>query len=122
MKILKLILILLVFFFVFIPKSHAQTTSSDTQQQYYRAKVLDILKQGEHPLEEFKNPYQILKIQFLDGPQKGQIVTLQSGVDTSISEQNLVKKGDNIIVTNSNNLKSSEKFVVYDKYRLDKII
>ena len=100
-----------------------ESSKTQPKQEFYTAKVLKVIKQGEHQIQEFKNPYQVLSIQFLDGPDEGKTITFTQGIETSIQPQNLVKQDDTVIMTkNSDGPDGKMHYVIYDKYRLNQLI
>ncbi len=120
---MKKITFLFLFFtisFLFTKQSLAQSATEfiAPQQNYYKAEVVRIIKSGTKEINNYKNFSQFLEVKFLDGPQKGEITTLQNSGSLKTVEQKSLEKGDKIIVlkvTQNNQVSYS----VYDKYRLN---
>jgi hypothetical protein len=74
----QLIFSLLLFFLFFVPSTQAQEPETETvvqesysnpqKEQFYRAKVLDIVREGQNDLGGIINTYQIVTVEF-DSPQ-----------------------------------------------------
>lgn len=116
--------IVLVFLFLAIPKfAIAQTTSQfqDPTQEFFKAKVVEIVSQGEKTTEGIKNYYQTLRVRFEDGTAKGKFTVIENGKDFQITKDQLVTKNQEIIVAKTTNFKGSVTYSIYDMYRLNSI-
>lgn len=124
---INITILLCLFIFLFIAHQTVfaqiqQTSIDQSKQEFYTAKVLRVINQGVHTIQNFKNPYQTLSIQFLDGPDEGKIITITQGVDTTIRTQDLVKQDDTVIITKTSaGVDGKSHFVIYDKYRIIQI-
>jgi uncharacterized membrane protein len=118
-KILFLIIICL-FFFSAVPV-FAQQHPQLPQQNFYKAKVIKIVKEGLENINGTENRFQTIEVKILEGSLKGKIITLQNGGQTTITSDQKVKVGDTIVVSQ---MMSPVKgvpvqYTLYDKYRLN---
>lgn len=88
------------------------------QNTYVKATVTQIVEEGVIIRKDYKNAYQDIKAQILDGPQKGQTVALENGGDTSMTADQRVEVGDTIILIRGNALDGSPQYDIYEHYRL----
>ncbi len=92
-------------------------------QKFYKAKILKVLRRGEHKIQEFNNPYQTLSVEIIDGPNAGKKIIFTQGLDSSIQPQNLVKAGDSVVLTiTSAGPGGKPQYIIYDKYRISNLI
>lgn len=79
MRLSRAVIFFLVLFFVFTQNLHAQELHNDYQGTW-RGKVLEVIKGElkEIPGTDTEHLYQTIKAQVLDGPQKGEIVTIEN--------------------------------------------
>lgn len=125
---LKTILILTctsIFFFIASKATLAETKQVEktNTEYYYTAQVLKVLQQGVHKAGNRKNPFQTLRLQFLDGPDTGKQITLTQGIDMPLQTANLVYPGDMVILAKTAAAADGKpQFIVYDKYRLNALM
>lgn len=116
----RLILLIAVCLFFFFPSySHAQS-NTNVEKKYERAKVLKIVEQGTYKIESLSNFYQIVEIKLLTGPQKDKVLTIDNGKRFSIKPYQAVKKGEEVVVSQTKTDKGNEYFIT-DKYRLPQL-
>ena len=129
----KFIFVLFVaLFFLFTKQIFAQTPSSGAEpfrggasqqfvapkQEYYKAEVSKIIKEGSRDIQKYKNFFQFIEVKFLEGPEKGKITTFENGGSLKTLEQKSLKKGDQIVVLKvTQNGKAT--YSVWDKYRFN---
>ncbi len=92
--------------------------NSSQNQFFYKAVVLEITKEGEKSFGSVKNKFQDVKIQYLDGPKKGQTTEIENGGQTSLSTSQMVSKGQTVIIQSQ----STGQNTIYDSYRFTPII
>jgi uncharacterized membrane protein len=121
---------LLLFFLFFVPSTQAQEPETETvvqesysnpqKEQFYRAKVLDIVREGQNDLGGIINTYQIVTVEFVNGDKKGEKITFEHGGNVSISESQLVKQGDEVVVVALPGVDETI-YQIIDQYRLDNV-
>ena len=112
-----------IFYFLFAIPANAQSPSPEfvpPKQEYYKAQVTKIIKEGSRDILQYKNFFQFIEVKFLEGPEKGKTVTFENGGSLKTVEQKSLKKGDQIIV-----LKVTQNgkvtYSAWDKLRLNYI-
>lgn len=110
--------LLLSFFLLpfFIQPAHAQTPP---EQNYYRAEVTRVAKEGMRDINSFTNFFQLVEIKLTEGPEKDKKVTIEHGGSIKVAEQKKVKPGDQIIVLVLEDSGGRKTYSIWDKYRLD---
>jgi len=93
---------------------HAQT-QPDT---FYRAKVLAIVDQGETINDTGTNPFQEVELQILDGDKKGTKMAINYGKDVALTNSQLVKVGDTVVVVKTSGPEGNAIYQISDQYRL----
>lgn len=117
----KLIAIALLVFLFTLGLAVSQVAAQGEAENYYRAKVVQILEEGETEVLGFKNPYQKLVIEFLSGPKTGEALELEHGRVYTIGENQMVAAGD-LVVINATDNDGQTVYWIADKYRLQPII
>lgn len=92
------------------------------KENLYKAKVLEVVSEGETGTGEFKNKYQDLRLELLDGPDKGKLVVLTHGNLITLNESLTVKKGDKVVLLKFSRPDGTSEYIVTDKYRLDTLL
>lgn len=113
MTYMKLFFLLFSFLFVFPSVVSAQSTDN-----FYKAEVIEIKKSGTKDIGEKKNLFQTVRLKILDGPQKNSFVEVEHGGMLVITTDQMVKKGEKIIVTRS----EDGSVRIYDRYRLPNVV
>ncbi len=128
MKFIIGLLALLVFYILTPLPADAQNTpenqpnSNMPKENLYKAKVLEVVDEGETGSGEFKNKYQDLRLELLDGPDKGKIIVLTHGNLATLSDDMLLKQDDKVVILEFSRPDNSTEYIVTDKYRLDKLM
>lgn len=114
----------LVFLFLvfFVNSALAQTPQQEPKQEFFKARVIAILKQGRENVDGYKNYYQKLKVQIESGSKNGQTVNVDNGGQTQITQNQLVKNGQEIVISKITYPNGQEKYSVYDFYRINSLI
>lgn len=111
-----LILIVLISFLT-VPNTYAQDLL-DYKEEFFRGKVLEIVDQGSIKAGDVENPYQIVKVElYRDG--KSETLEIDHGRTLSISQDQLVKKEDKVVISKVSTGDSQETYLIRDKYRID---
>ena len=128
MKIKVFLLTLFAFLFLSFQTSNAQNFQENQfnpetpKENLYKAKVLEVVSEGETEVGEFKNKYQDLRLELLEGPNKGKIIALTHGNLVTLDERLLVKKNDKVVLLEFSRPDGSIEYIVTDKYRLDTLL
>ncbi len=113
-----LFFVLIAVLFLIIPgKVYAQTNSD----QFFRAKVEAITNQGETITQAGTSPFQEVKLQILDAPEKGKEITVEYGKDMSLTQSQLVNIGETIVLDKTFGPDGNPIYQITDKYRLDNV-
>jgi uncharacterized membrane protein len=107
-KVLGVVFILCILFVGFSVKPVS------AQEEFEKAEVVSIDKQGEIDSYGTKVKFQDLTLRIISGNDLGKTVKLKNGGTTFITDQQLVSRGDILILD-----KTDGNFVILDKYRLD---
>ncbi len=89
-------------------------TNSEINEEFEKAQVVSVDKEGIFELAGTKVKFQDLTLKIISGNDTGKIIKLQNGGQTFITDAQLVKKGETLILS-----KVSNSFLILDKYRLD---
>lgn len=92
------------------------------KETLYKAKVLEVVEEGERGAGEFRNKYQDLRLELLDGPNKGKIIALTHGDLVTLSDELLLDENDKVVVLEFSRPDQSTEYIVTDRYRLDKLV
>lgn len=96
------------------------------KEEIYKAAVLEILEEGEKGQWEIKNPYQRVKLKFLDGPKVNQELEIEHGITFRLTDNQRVTKGDKVVLFGTTPPSPAgeleTQYHIIDKYRLDKIL
>ena len=116
-KIVLFLLSLSIFNYQLSIKAFAQSP----QEYFSKAKVLDIKDQGTQNIAGYENPYQLVELAFIDGPQAGTTRTIEHGGIFTITNYQLVKPGDIVVVSTIVQDQQAQNTII-DKYRLDPLL
>jgi uncharacterized membrane protein len=120
------ILLLFFSFFILTPvsvsKAADELTTIENVEVFYKAQVLGVLEEGSVTAFGYTNPYQKLRIKFLDGDLLGQEIIVDHGKGYTLDKNQLVKPDDFIVVIKNTGLDGEPTFQIIDKYRLHQII
>lgn len=111
--------LLIVFSFIVVPTVLAQASTG--QQQYYKAEVLEITTSGEKKEYGLMSPYQTVVVKMLDGDIAGKLLTIQHGAGYSLDKNQLVMRGQYVVVTLGIGQQGTAEYQIVDAYRLDQI-
>src|SRR5579859_8111421 len=84
------------------------------QEEFEKAEVVSIDKQGANDLDGVSVKYQDLTLKIISGSDTGKTIKLENGGQTFITDQQLVTVGETLILD-----KTQNGIVILDKYRLD---
>src|SRR5680860_1312590 len=66
--------------------------------EFFRAKVFEIVEEGETDFGGTPQPFQNLKVEMISGSEKGQTQEIDYGTNVSLQESQLLKVGDEVLV------------------------
>jgi len=89
------------------------------KQNFYIAKVVEIIDQGQKKMEGFTAYFQTLRVKINDGSKSGKFTVIQNGSQTQINKDQLIKNGQTIIVAKTTYPNGQTQYSVYDFYRLN---
>ncbi len=96
---------------------------ANPKQEFYTGSVIKIIQQGEKEIEGIKTPFQLVQIQLLDGSQKGKLIIINYGQNSSITSAQEVSVGDTVVLQKTQNAPNGMNgYIIYDKYRLTNIL
>ena len=120
-KWLVLIFLLLVLSKQTVYAQHNLQTQSP-KQEFFKARVVEIVEQGEKEINGIKNYYQTLRIQILDGGEKGKYSVIENGKDARITKDQLVAKNQEMVISKITNPNGKTSYFIYDFYRLNTLL
>lgn len=128
-KLEKLLLVFgsIIFLHVLFPFSmHAQSITQSppapAKQDYFRGKVIEIIKEEEKEIAGYKNFSQKARVQLTSGSEKGKKVVVEQGGIVKITPQQKLAVGEKVIVLKTSVAKSKDVYSVMDKYRLQNVL
>lgn len=110
-------------FFSFPNLALAQSPSPKVPtQEFFKARVVEVVEQGEKEAQGRKNYYQTLRVKIEDGTEKGKFTVLENGKDFQITKDQLVSKDQEIIVAKITRTDGKISYSIYDLYRLNNLV
>jgi uncharacterized membrane protein len=95
--------------------------SSNPSDEFFRAKVEAITNQGETITDSQTLPFQEVKLQILDAPEKGKEIVIEYGKDVSLTQDQLVNVGQTVVIDKTVGPDGTPLYQITDKYRLDNV-
>lgn len=89
-------------------------------QKYYQGTVQQILKEGTKKIHTSENPYQEVTVIFRDKKEQNE-VTLIHGGERMITKDQLLTKGQKVILATSQTVEGKTQYVIWDQYRLPQV-
>ncbi|EKD64447.1 MAG: hypothetical protein ACD_50C00388G0004 [uncultured bacterium] len=120
-KLIGFLSIIVLFTLFHASVSFAQTFPAAPKQEIFKAKVMEIIDEGERVIGEFKNPFQKVKVRILEGSDKDKELTIDHGGTVSIREEQKVKEGETIVLSKFSSPQRTY-YQIIDKYRLDSLL
>lgn len=123
MKKIFIILASLLFALSISTKVFAQQGSQqDSRQEYVKAEVIEIVKQGEKESFGYKNLFQTLRVKITSGRDTGKYTIVENGKDTHITSDQKVTVGEEIILAKTITQDGKVSYAIFDIYRLTPLI
>ncbi len=114
---LRKIILSLVLFLLFIsfPKN---VLASEKSENYLKAKVTNIVSEGEVINNDHKNLYQDIKVRV----DNGKIISVHVGDPQTLTQDQKLKVGDSVILFERTEINGKKIFQIYDKYRFNNVL
>lgn len=116
----------LILFSLFIFFANHNTVSAQDAhlpvETFYRARVTQIIEEGQINNEGITNEYQLVKLVLLDNPDAGKEISLEHGGKFTLTEKQKVKTGDKVVLIQFTYAGEKPEYQIIDKYRLDVLI
>ena len=122
---MKKIILLILLFFIFsvgIVRAQSAPQLQAPKQEFFKGKVIEIVEQGQKELQGYKNYFQTLRVQIIDGTEKGKYTIIENGKEAQITKDQLVSKNQEIIVSKTTFRDSRSFYAIYDYYRLNSLL
>jgi len=119
-KLNYLLISLLILLLIPITCFAQEESNLQIEEEYFTAKVLEIIEDSHYEIAGFKQPYQVLKVIFLEGSEKDTTKIIEYGKGTHVNENSRLKKGQKVIVFKTNNSETTD-YLITDHYRLSNI-
>ncbi len=101
-----------------LPANQALPPQLYQPELYAMAVIEEITKEGEEDVAGVKQKFQEVKVRISSGKEHGKIVVVKHGGQVSVSENQLVKKGEKIVLVKTSSTDGQEGYYIADKYRL----
>ncbi len=85
-------------------------------EQYARAEVIVILEEGEKELGGVPQPYQLVRVKLLSGPEVGREVEIEHGGTVTLRPDQIMEVGDRVVVLASQ-FSDETNYYIADRYR-----
>lgn len=124
-SLIKKVLILAIIFFISSTSNLNAQNITHTDDDYLKAKVLDVLDEQTKTIEgsqEYSYIYQEVKLQIIGGLENGKEITVNYGDKFSLHPLQKVKKGQMVVLVRSSFADGFVEYQIVDKYRLQPII
>lgn len=93
----------------------------EIKNTYYRGKVLDIFVDDVLDVAGYNQPYQNVKIEIIDGPDKGHTFDYEYQLPVNHSDRQKLKKGEQVVVVKVSHDDGVDYYVA-EKYRLPSVL
>jgi uncharacterized membrane protein len=87
------------------------------ESEILRARVVEVLEEGELAQGEIVQPYQLLRLDVTSGSLEGQELTVEYGSLVLTNEARLFREGDRVLVERTRTMEGSDVFHVTDYVR-----
>lgn len=128
MKFKFALFIFIISFFVPFQVTFAQNNTENQfnpetpKETLYKAKVIEILEEGDTNAQGFKQKYQKVKVEVLEGEKKGEILEINHGELVTLNEALKVNKDENVVLLEFSRPDGKNEYLITDKYRIDSLI
>lgn len=118
--------VLLLFSLIVTFTSSAQATQNELppeppEERYYKANVTKIIKEENKEVAGYTNYVQTAELEIIEGPEKGERVTIEHGGVIRITPAQKLSAGETVVLIKTV-LPDRTTYAVLDRYRLDTLI
>lgn len=101
------------------PMAGDRVMAAPLPDEYAKAKVTAVIEEGERSFDNgaYRQPYQVVKVRILSGPETGTELELQHGYDFTIRVDQMVKVGETVVLMKTQTY-GRTVYLISDKYRL----
>lgn len=93
----------------------------EVKNEYFRGKVVQILADTELDIEGFRQPYQTVRVEISEGPDRGEVFTHDFQLPVNHEQREKLKEGERVVVVKVTR-NGEEEFYVAEKYRLPAVL
>src|SRR3989338_3235538 len=104
-------------FFPLIAGAQVQEMQQTSDQATFRGKVIEVIEEREIVENGSTFTQQNVKVEIVEGDRNGQILFIQSISDVIVTNQNVYKKGDHVLVYFVKDASGSEEYYIVDYVR-----
>ena len=123
-RIFPALLSVFAFLFIFNSSVFAQAPDLNLKETFAKGKVVEILKQGIESINGISVYSEQLKVQILEGKEKGNILVIDKSLDPKFLRQSAdqkTSKGEEVVVKKQES-QSKTQYFVYEPYRLNSLL
>lgn len=110
------------FCFVFFLNFHSTVLAQNVISKYFKAEVVNIKNEGVREAGEIKYPFQEVELKILDGEEKDKTINLEHGSSFQLTQEQKVKKGDQIVLIKHEGGGGEAIYSIIDKYRINQLV
>ncbi|MDO8435301.1 MAG: YibE/F family protein [bacterium] len=99
----------------------ALDTSSDPPDEFFRGRVLSVVKEGQEDIAGYTHRYQLLRIKALTGSDKGKEFEIENGGILPTDELQRAKLGETVVVLKTQQ-QGETTYSMVDTYRLPSLV
>lgn len=115
-------LLLFLVIFLFLPTlSHAQTPPTSSTE-YTKARVIRIEEEGKKTIGNKENLYQKVRVQLLEGDEKGKEISIEYGGLLIITEAQKIAPNQTLIISKTEQPAGQATYSIIDRYRLPSLV
>lgn len=120
MKFLSLIFSALIFLFIFNSVSFARTPNFNLKETFTKGKIIDVLKQEQQSINGISVYVEQLRVQILEGSEKGKSIVIERSLDPKLSNQRMLD-GEEVVVKKQK-IDDKTQYFIYEQYRLSALM
>jgi len=118
-----LFLFLIASLFIFLHRSHAEPPDQlDYEETYVRGYVTQVVHQGAQHFGSVSTYAETLRVNILEGKDKGKIVTIGYTSDPTLGTIQRINEGDTVIVDSKPDPTGKVSYFIYEIYRVNTLL
>jgi uncharacterized membrane protein len=90
---------------------------AEGESEILRARVVEIIEEGTIEQFDFEQPYQRLRLRFLEGSLEGEEIEIEHGLMVMTNQSRLFRPGDRVVVERALTLEGENFFTITDYVR-----